>query len=117
MRGNLVRWWTGLIANLPTNTLLVSQTPITRGGRARTATSIFPATVRAPRWMKFVSTGMSLRRAVTSASKPQEDDGEPFEEKMERLVAELREQQTESARLDARITESLEVLDFDRQGR
>ena len=43
---------------------------------------------------------------------PQEDDGEPFEEKMERLVAEIREQQTESVRLDAKITESLEALGF-----
>ena len=34
---------------------------------------------------------------------PQEDDGEPFEDKMKRLTAELQAQQTESARLDAAI--------------
>ena len=40
----------------------------------------------------------------------QEEDTEPFEEKMKRLVKELREQQDEGARLDAAITENLKVL-------
>lgn len=40
----------------------------------------------------------------------QEEDAEPFEEKMKRLVKELREQQDEGARLDAAITENLKVL-------
>ena len=43
---------------------------------------------------------------------PQEDDGEPFEDKMKRLVAELREQQAEGARLDAAIAANLEALGF-----
>ncbi len=43
---------------------------------------------------------------------PQEDDGEPFEKKMKRLVAELRAQQAEGARLDAAITENLRTLGF-----
>ena len=43
---------------------------------------------------------------------PQKDDGEPFEDKMERLVLELREQQAEGARLDAAITENLHALGF-----
>ncbi|WP_419950940.1 type I restriction-modification system subunit M [Candidatus Palauibacter sp.] len=43
---------------------------------------------------------------------PQEDDGEPFEDKMNRLVAELREQQAEGARLDAVIAENLVTLGF-----
>ncbi len=42
----------------------------------------------------------------------QEDDGEPFEDKMKRLVSELREQQREAARLDATITKNLEILGF-----
>ena len=42
----------------------------------------------------------------------QEDDGEPFEEKMKRLVAELREQQKEGARLDAAINGNLKTLKF-----
>ncbi len=43
---------------------------------------------------------------------PQEDDDEPFEEKMTRLVAELREQQAEGKRLDAAIGANLEALGF-----
>ena len=43
---------------------------------------------------------------------PLEDDGEPFAEKMTRLVAELREQQLDGARLDARIAENLRMLGF-----
>ena len=43
---------------------------------------------------------------------PQEDDGEPFEDKMKRLVAELSEQQVEGARLDADITKNLAALGF-----
>ena len=42
----------------------------------------------------------------------QKEDGEPFEEKMKRLVAELREQQAEGARLDAAIEENLKGLGF-----
>jgi len=41
-----------------------------------------------------------------------DDDGEPFAEKMERLTAELAEQFVESARLEGEIRENLEVLGF-----
>jgi len=41
-----------------------------------------------------------------------EDDGEPFEEKMQRLVAQLREQQAEVAKLDAAIAKNLEELGY-----
>ncbi|MGH8543345.1 MAG: N-6 DNA methylase [Gammaproteobacteria bacterium] len=40
----------------------------------------------------------------------QEDDDEPFDEKMKRLVAQLREQQAEAAKLDAAITTNLQEL-------
>ena len=40
----------------------------------------------------------------------QEEDSEPFDEKMKRLVAQLREQQAESARLDAVIEANLQSL-------
>ena len=43
---------------------------------------------------------------------PKEDDGEPFEDKMKRLVAQLREQQAEAARLDAAIEANLKALGF-----
>ena len=41
---------------------------------------------------------------------PEEDDGEPFEDKMKQLVTELREQQAEGKRLDAAITANLKAL-------
>ena len=43
---------------------------------------------------------------------PADDDGEPFAEKMQRLVAELRAQQAEGARLDSAIGPNLEGLGF-----
>jgi type I restriction enzyme M protein len=42
----------------------------------------------------------------------QEDDGEPFEEKMRRLTATLREQQGEAAKLDAAIAANLKELGY-----
>ncbi len=44
----------------------------------------------------------------------QEDEGEPFEEKMARLVAELKKQQAEAARLDEAIWKNLEALGYGR---
>jgi type I restriction enzyme M protein len=41
-----------------------------------------------------------------------EDDGEPFEEKMERLVSALREQQAEGSRLDGLIRQALGGLSY-----
>jgi type I restriction enzyme M protein len=42
----------------------------------------------------------------------QEDDGEPFDEKMKRLAATLREQQAEAAKLDAAIAANLKGLGY-----
>jgi type I restriction enzyme M protein len=42
----------------------------------------------------------------------QQDDGEPFEEKMQRLAAQWREQQKEAARLDAAIEANLKGLGY-----
>ncbi len=42
-----------------------------------------------------------------------EDDGEPFEEKMQRLSATLRKQQAEGAKLDAAIAANLKELGFE----
>ncbi len=41
-----------------------------------------------------------------------QDDGEPFEEKMQRLAAQLREQQAEAAKLDAAIAANLKELGY-----
>ncbi len=43
---------------------------------------------------------------------PPEDDGEPFEDKMMRLTAQLQEQQAEGMRLDTAIKANLETLGF-----
>ena len=43
---------------------------------------------------------------------PQEKDGEPFEDKMKRLVAQLREQQNKAAELDVAIKANLSLLGF-----
>ncbi len=43
----------------------------------------------------------------------EEDDGEPFEDKMKRLTLKLREQQKEGARLDAAIVANLKKLGYD----
>src|SRR5207253_11409647 len=45
----------------------------------------------------------------------QEDDGEPFEEKMRRLTAQWREQMAEVQRLDAAIEKNLKELGYDAQ--
>ena len=43
---------------------------------------------------------------------PQEEDSEPFDEKMNRLAAEFHQYQAEGARLDAVISQNLELLGF-----
>jgi type I restriction enzyme M protein len=43
-----------------------------------------------------------------------EDDGEPFDQKMQRLVAQLREQQAEAAKLDEAIAANLKKLGYGR---
>ena len=42
----------------------------------------------------------------------QEEDGEPFEDEINRLVTQLREQQAEGGRLDTTIGKNLELLGF-----
>ena len=42
----------------------------------------------------------------------QEEDEEPFEEKMKRLVAQLHEQQAEAANLDKAIADNMKALGF-----
>ena len=65
-----------------------------------------------PRWARLSRHGYVLtpRRYVGVA--PEEDDGEPFEEKMRRLVAQLREQQAEARRLDEAIGRNLKELGY-----
>lgn len=56
--------------------------------------------------------GHALTPGRYVGAEKQEDDGEPFDEKMRRLVTQLREQQAEAARLDAAIAKNLEELGY-----
>ena len=61
---------------------------------------------------EVVTHGHVLTPGRYVGAEPQEDDGEPFDVKMKQLVAELREQQAEGARLDAAIGANLLALGF-----
>jgi type I restriction enzyme M protein len=56
--------------------------------------------------------GQVLTPGLYVGAEAQEDDGEPFKEKMQRLVAQLRQQQEEATRLDATITANLKELGY-----
>ena len=43
----------------------------------------------------------------------EEDDGEPFDEKMKRLTSLLKEQQEEGAKLDQQITKNLKMIGYE----
>ena len=47
-----------------------------------------------------------------AGAEAQVDDGEPFDEKMKRLTAALREQQAEAAKLDVAIAANLKELGY-----
>jgi type I restriction enzyme M protein len=57
--------------------------------------------------------GHALTPGCYVGAEAQEDDGEPFEEKMQRLVAQLREQQAEAWRLGEAIWKNLKELGYD----
>jgi hypothetical protein len=46
-------------------------------------------------------------------AEPQQDDGEPFDEKMKRLAAQWRDQQAEARRLDEAIAQNLKELGYE----
>ncbi|CAG0951549.1 Type I restriction enzyme EcoKI M protein [Burkholderiales bacterium] len=56
--------------------------------------------------------GHALTPGRYVGAEAQEDDGEPFEEKMQRLTAMLREQLAEAAKLDAAIAANLKELGY-----
>lgn len=74
--------------------------------RANTKTS--PASARARCWTEVRKYGYVLTPGRYVGAEAQEDDGEPFEEKM----AQLKEQQAEANRLDAAIEANLKELGF-----
>ena len=74
--------------------------------------SQFASTEGKRRWrvLHAALRGKAARRYVGIA--PQKEDDEPFSDKMQRLVTEMREKQKEAARLDAAIASNLESLGF-----
>ena len=80
-----------------------------RGGMQAT-TKTFPAFARARRWKRSSKHGYILTPGRYVGAEVQEDDGESFAEKMQRLTAQWREQQAEAVRLDAAIATNLEKL-------
>ena len=71
-----------------------------------------PASARARSLEEVRKHGHVLTPGRYVGAEAQEDDGEPFEEKMKRLTATLREQQAEAAKLDAAIAANLRELGY-----
>ena len=82
--------------------------------RALVDTRTSRASARALRWRKIRRHGHVLTPGRYVGAAPQEDDGEPFDEKMARLSAQWREQQAEAHRLDTEIEANLTRLGFGR---
>jgi type I restriction-modification system DNA methylase subunit len=62
---------------------------------------------------KHVVLGLIFLKYISDAFEAQEDDGEPFAEKMQRLVAQLHKQQAEARRLEGVIARNLKELGYD----
>ena len=85
-----------------------------------TLTSIFedvllsPSSFNLQHWSFVVVRDAARKQALRAVSfgQAQVEDSEPFEEKMRRLAATLREQQAEAARLDAAIAKNLRELGY-----
>ena len=67
-------------------------------------------------FLKYISDAFEEQHAKLEAERAQgadpEDPDEPFDQKMQRLVAQLREQQAEAAKPDAAIAANLKELGF-----
>ena len=81
-------------------------------GKVWAITPTCPASARQQYWRKVRKHGYVLTPGRYVGAEAQEDDGEPFEDKMKRLVSQLKEQQTQGARLDAAIAGNLKALGF-----
>lgn len=60
----------------------------------------------------FAAYGLALTRGPHVQAEEVEDDGEPFEEKMERLVGELARQFSEEQRINSEIRNALGSLGY-----
>jgi type I restriction enzyme M protein len=84
--------------------------PASVGGR--TAYEDIPGFCKAASLDEIRKHGHVLTPGRYVGAEAQEDDGEPFQAKMQRLVTQLREQQAEAAKLDAAIAANLKELGY-----
>ena len=82
-----------------------------RQGRGR-STRTCPASASRPRTDEIAEHGHVLTPGRYVGAEEVEDDDEPFEEKMQRLTAELNEQFAESSKLEAAIRSNLKGLGY-----
>jgi type I restriction-modification system DNA methylase subunit len=108
--------WTVPTASRPTRTSLGSPTHTTPGAAEKDAGGYadVPGFCKSATLEEVRKHGHVLTPGRFVGAEAQEDDGEPFDEKMRRLVAALREQQAEAAKLDAAIAANLEELGYGR---
>ena len=57
--------------------------------------------------------GIATERARGVATADEEEDDEPFDQKMKRLTSLLKQQQEEGAKLDQQITENLRGIGYE----
>ena len=107
-------WWTGRAATTLPRTSRTSPRHTTPGetGALHRPTPTPRVSAGARRWTRCAGTATSSPPGRYVGAAPQEDDGEPFAQKMARLAAQWREQQAEASRLDAAIAENLAKLGF-----
>ena len=89
----------------------ISSSPLAGEGRGEGYKDI-PGFCKAAKLDDIRKHGHVLTPGRYVSAEAAEDDGEPFEEKMKRLAATLREQQAEAARLDAAIAANLKELGY-----
>ena len=113
----LARWGRSLTAftgSSPTPISIGSPPPTTPGGRPsrRRPTPTWPGFCKSATTAEIAGHGFVLSPGRYVGAEEVEDDGEPFDAKMKRLVAELESQFAESARLEAEIRANLRGMGY-----
>ena len=88
--------------------------PTTPGARDEKATQTLPGFCKSATFEEVRKHSHVLTPGRYVGVEPQPEDAEPFQDKMTRLTAQWREQQTEAARLEAAIEANLTALGFQR---
>ena len=83
-----------------------------RGGKSADEYADVPGFCKSARLDEVRKHGHVLTPGRYVGAAAQEDDGEPFEDKMKRLVSQLQEQQSEAVKLDAVIASNLKGLGY-----